>query len=1031
MKTRHVIAIAFAAAIAFDASAWTVRPGLQQAKGRYDTSDYYSLFGYVPSDFDQIFVDAVMPLEVVPGTMMSEVQCNESYGHQDANYTSPYSGAVYHWDFGEGRGGWYMVTYYAYRGQIWMDSSKSYAFAKRFSDYAAISIDGTEILKSTVQTDFATATYRPQTTGWHDFEVLLVGNNDSTGEGQPWESKGAYDRGIGMTGGISSQTWGTAFGLGLAWNDTGTCNPADYSNSQGEWLAIRDSGDASALRYVDGQEEIILPCGFERTQAGYRISARVLGGVSGKMKIAVDSAEKTLAAGDDGSGWEYVSEEQNIDGSGVAVFEVPWSGADPYFAFEFDGVDRKGPSVAGGSRTFRAGGSFGRTITNMTAVKAHGGEPAKIVLSFNDIGAAESNTLYVAWGVRDGGGIMGEWGDYKAQAVIPGDTTSYEFSDFPAGWGTTVYNLRFFLADGVCLSYWKQLSYIAGNCSQATLDTGYVPSLSTRIDLDYVYLYGRGDNWVLDNKFMFCDDGSFLYRHGYDDLVTTATYKVTPSVYTDSNSILGLHFSRNHFEFGNHYVWDFAAGNYLFNMSPASGYEFAHPLKFMKQWNYGRIYSIKIREGGTPGNAGDALAADMIPVLDWSGEACMYDRVRGVFVRNCSASGSFACGGETVAESDGYNIPVAMSSTIDFAELAPGSDAADGCRKCIEFTVSGYAGTSTLGNFPVLVRLSEGAYGFSYGDMASADGDDLIFTDLQGNVLPFEIEKWDAGGTSLVWVGVPALFNGARFRLFYSRRGAVSGSSGTVWTAAGYVSVMHLDETSGSAVAADATGNGIAAVPTRGTNEWLPDCQMYSEEGVLGLARNNGYASPQAGGWFLLAPNYESLLDSVSTFTVSCFFRFQSASDVGNVYLFSNKNGGGECDYGWQVISEWRRTTWLVVGPAWSYTYYYPDDPAEDWVHMAFAFGGDSVSMYSNGSATALNSATRAPTATENGLGIGNYPNGEGTTPFGAYDEIRIRKYVSTPDWVKAEYDTITDASFLSSTGARTMGQPGLVLMVR
>ena len=98
---------------------------------------------------------------------------------------------------------------------------------------------------------------------------------------------------------------------------------------------------------------------------------------------------------------------------------------------------------------------------------------------------------------------------------------------------------------------------------------------------------------------------------------------------------------------------------------------------------------------------------------------------------------------------------------------------------------------------------------------------------------------------------------------------------------------------------------------------------------------------------------------------------------------------------------------------------------------MAFAFGGDRVSMYSNGLATALDSATRAPTATENGLGIGNYPNGAGTTPFGAYDEIRIRKYVSTPDWVKAEYDSITDASFLSSTGARTVGQPGLVLIVR
>ena len=69
--------------------------------------------------------------------------------------------------------------------------------------------------------------------------------------------------------------------------------------------------------------------------------------------------------------------------------------------------------------------------------------------------------------------------------------------------------------------------------------------------------------------------------------------------------------------------------------------------------------------------------------------------------------------------------------------------------------LAGYTGTTTLTNFQALVKLNEGRFGFSYDDYAAKDGSDLWFTDSSGNVIPHELDTWDASGDSFVWVRVP------------------------------------------------------------------------------------------------------------------------------------------------------------------------------------------------------------------------------------------------------------------------------------
>src|SRR5574344_1676375 len=79
---------------------------------------------------------------------------------------------------------------------------------------------------------------------------------------------------------------------------------------------------------------------------------------------------------------------------------------------------------------------------------------------------------------------------------------------------------------------------------------------------------------------------------------------------------------------------------------------------------------------------------------------------------------------------------------------------AGGFARKFEIKASGYAGTSALANFPVLVRLSTDIPGFSYDDFLGTSGSDLRFTDESGTELPFEIDTWNPSGTSLVWVAI-------------------------------------------------------------------------------------------------------------------------------------------------------------------------------------------------------------------------------------------------------------------------------------
>jgi glucose/arabinose dehydrogenase len=99
--------------------------------------------------------------------------------------------------------------------------------------------------------------------------------------------------------------------------------------------------------------------------------------------------------------------------------------------------------------------------------------------------------------------------------------------------------------------------------------------------------------------------------------------------------------------------------------------------------------------------------------------------------------------------------------------------------------------------FPVLIRLHAGR--IDYADVA-ADGADLRFIDAGGSMMPHEIESWDPGGDSLVWVGVPFIGGGSStgIWMYYGNASAPDAQDATSVWSNGTAAAWHLNDPVGA-----------------------------------------------------------------------------------------------------------------------------------------------------------------------------------------------------------------------------------------
>ena len=350
-----------------------------------------------------------------------------------------------------------------------------------------------------------------------------------------------------------------------------------------------------------------------------------------------------------------------------------------------------------------------------------------------------------------------------------------------------------------------------------------------------------------------------------------------------------------------------------------------------------------------------------------------------------------------------------VASIVLIASITALADVSDYSKK-LTMTVnpSRFAtADGSVSGLPVPVRLSTAITGFDYTDIAQSGTDkDLCFVDGENNPLPYEIEKWDDQGESVVWVRVPTYAASAHIYMYYGGP-AVEQNSAAVWN--GYVGVWHMAEA--DSTVADATGHGLTATPAGDA-----PAQSVATTGPVG----NGRVNATDGSANRLEVSYDSQLDLGDTLSFSGWVHIYGVHDGGRMVVVTRKyklwndgwnvsilqNSSNGIGYWGKYNNDWGCLAALNV-----------PDLLQNWVHVAVTYNGNTGYMYINGQRWATvrqsdwtdNTWIQEATDTDQPLtfgytGGGNWDDGWSRPFKGAFDEFRLSDGVLDATRIKAEY---------------------------
>ena len=319
-----------------------------------------------------------------------------------------------------------------------------------------------------------------------------------------------------------------------------------------------------------------------------------------------------------------------------------------------------------------------------------------------------------------------------------------------------------------------------------------------------------------------------------------------------------------------------------------------------------------------------------------------------------------------------------------------------------DITISGYAGSTPLANFPVLVRLAANSpSGFDYADCA-ADGSDLRFADANGDLIPHEIDTWKTDGTSLVWVSVPSISGTATtFTMYYGVEDVSALPDVTesdVWTGANFNAVWHFSGSNKESANGLTVSQSSSTAPTYTATTFDVGTAFHA-----GGNATIGYANADA--W--------STLGSGGTLTLSTWSKFDGSSANCNRMLSCMSNWANQ--QGWELTIQ-NGIDQITVGSSNKSQYQYTASgvgPGSGNVYLTVVYNaGGNTQLYTNGVLATSQSLNQVVKPTEM-LWIGSC-NRSDNRWNGSLDEIRIHRDAESADWVKACYDTMASDSFLT-----------------
>ena len=293
------------------------------------------------------------------------------------------------------------------------------------------------------------------------------------------------------------------------------------------------------------------------------------------------------------------------------------------------------------------------------------------------------------------------------------------------------------------------------------------------------------------------------------------------------------------------------------------------------------------------------------------------------------------------------------------------------------------------------------------------NGADLRFVDADDStLLSHEIESWNSGGTSYVWVRVPRIDGSSSsdfIYLYYDKTGApdIQDAPG-VWSA-GYLAVWHLDDDpSGATSVLDSTTNakhGTGSASMNATNV---------VGGQIGQATNfdgsADYIRVPSGAGDVLEINSENI-------SIESWVRRNATAPGSWIALVGRQFGiASQPDSYVQLLNVSDPSQALAAVNADNATSAAGTVPALTWRYLAFTKDASFLTQYvSNGVGVLQYQApSTGPVASDpNDVTIGAMENDGTANPSewyaGDLDEIRISNVTRSADWIAAQHLSMTD----------------------
>ena len=299
-------------------------------------------------------------------------------------------------------------------------------------------------------------------------------------------------------------------------------------------------------------------------------------------------------------------------------------------------------------------------------------------------------------------------------------------------------------------------------------------------------------------------------------------------------------------------------------------------------------------------------------------------------------------------------------------------------------------------NFPVLVRLDSSRIDYS---QTSAQGEDLRFVDADGTLLAYEIESWNPGGTSIVWVRVPRIdanSDSDYIWLYYGNPAAAEGQDpAAVWDAT-FAGVWHF--------------NGDLLDSTTNLND------------------GTDFGSTAASGQFAGARSFDGIdsyidvdtdpsLEITGQLTLEAWIKIVDPDQAGAPRVLSKKFNWNDFGYNLEYKPGDNNLTSVGSGPDWARA----DgiDLDTNWHYVAAAIDGATGAMFVDGIDLTTDSSISPLAANDQPLNIGRRGNG-GDYFRGSIDEVRISNVARSADWMAAQYLSMTD-TFITFAGSQDL----------